>query len=1129
MNKKEKILEKIIELEDDESTIKEYYYKLSTNYEENLENIHKSSEILEKLLELYSDELDALENLDRIYNDTENYPKLVEVYQKKIQHLDSYEEKIALWLQIIDFANEFDNALVIKSYNEIIKLDVDHEDAFNILEESYQNSENWDELISLLNFIIESDGNLKISSMLKLAKVLEDRKDKQEEAISVYLEIVDNFEPENIEATDNLIRIFNELKNWEKLIELYKRFIDIENDETRRVNYFNSLANIYFHQFNDFDTAKDYFDLALQENPASKEASKGLFSIFEAQENWGEIINLLSDVANSTDDADQAAEAYFKIALIHETKLESLEEAKSALELAVDSKYDFIDAIVKLKEISITLEDYESTIPYLESLKDLIEDEAQLIEINNEIGTIYVDKLEDPSSAIYAFEESLNLKVNSSSITHLSRLYFKAEDFDNLNKLYDSYFDIISENDMENRELHYFRRALAKDYLELDSELVYEYSLQAFKLNKLFKENLDLLYKVSVANKSAETVVAVSKQMLVHYFNDIEIDKLGEIYVNLGVFHSDLKEFEKGERYFTRALIIDEYNLDALRFAISSYKRAAQWPKVIEYYNKILKKVNDYDEKLKINYEIALIYKNELKNNSKAIYHFEYLIQENVKNEKILDYMLEIYEELEQNQNVVSTLEEKLNFAEENEAKEAIYYRLADLYYTKFNNVKSSLKYLVKILDFNYKNSKIISSIEKLLTGISAFGDLETIYVNIISKLSSSDVDLVKYIYEKLSVLYTGELQDYEKAVSVYEKLLSIEPSNLVVRKELVDLCERLPQYYKRAIELHLETLKSNNTNIESIHSLVKLYSDSKKYDRAFCYSALLNYLGEANEDEAKFYNAYKPMMQINIGQTLSRATLEKYVYPENTNTSINEIFSRASGIIADFYRKKKVKAISDIDFKKDLMPKETRVYKVASKVMKSVGLADHDFYKSASFKGIRIENTKPNTVVVLGNDMVADRDDIETTFYLGRHLFYLLSEFYLVDISDSVGIGVHDFFKVILSMFIPSISVDKSFAKLQKVLRKNIAGDTSALVEKLTASGSVDLNPWLRNIELTANRVGLIMSGDINRAIKVTKEDKSTFSKLTLKEKMDDLVNYSISEDYLAIRESLNIMISVK
>jgi len=1122
------ILERIIELEEDESVIKEYYYKLSSNYEDNLENAKKASEVLEKLVELHDDELDALENLDRIYNDTENYPKLVEVYKKKIKHIDDYEDKINLWLQIIDFANEFDKNIVIQSYNEIIRLDINNEDAFNILEESYTNTENWDELSELLNFLIESDSNFKIISMLKLAGLLE-TKSNIEEAVSIYLKIIEDYEPENMLAADALIRIFNSQEEWDKLSELYKKLIDVENDIERRVRYFNSLANIYVNKYKDFDMAKEYFDMALQENPASQEATDGLFKIFEEQENWGEIINLLSDVANSTEDTDQAAESFYKIGLIHETKLDSLEEAKSAFELAISNKYDFIDAVVKLKDISIVLEEYESTISYLENIKELIEEESELVSINNEIGDIYIQKLDDPSSAIYAFEESLNLKINSKAIMNLSDLYFIAEDFDSLNKLYDSHFEIILENDRENRELHYFRRAMAKNYLEIESELVYEYSLQAFNLNKLFKENLELLYDVSVKERKSETLVSVAKQRLVHYFDDIEVDKLGDIYVKLGVSFSELKEFEKGEKYFNRALIIDEYNIDALKFAVDSYIRAAQWPKVIEYYNKILKKINDYDEKLKINYEIALIYKNELKNNKKAIHHFEFLIQENLKNITILNHMMDIYEELEDNKNLVITMEEKLNFIESNEEKEAIYYKLADLYYSKFNNIKNSLKYLVKILEFNYKNSKIISSIEKLLTNVSAFADLEKIYTNILSKLSPSDIDLSKYIYDKLSLLYTDQLQDYGKAVSVYEKLIALEPNNKDNRQKLIDLCERLPQFYDRAIDLHLDNLKNANIDFDSLHSLVRLYSEKKKYDRAFCYSALLTYSNQATEDEANFYNSYKPVMQIKINQTLSRATLERYIYPPNTNTDINEVFSRVSGIIADFYRKKKVKAISDIDVKRDLMSKESRVYKVAANIMNSIGLPNYDFYKSASFKGIRIENTKPNSVIVLGNDMVADRDDIETSFYLGRHLFYLLSEFYLVDISDSVGIGVHDFFKVILSVFIPSIQVGKEYAKLQKILRKSTPGDTSALIERLANSGSVDLNPWLKNIELTANRVALVTCGDINRAIKVIREDGSSFSNLSAKEKIDDLIKYSVSEQYLELRESLNIGISVK
>ncbi len=1121
------ILEKIIELEEDESTIKEYYYKLSSNYEDNLENTEKAAEVLENLVALHNDELDALEILDRIYNDTEDYPKLVEIYKKKIKNIDDYEERINLWQQVIDFASEFDKNIVIDAYNEIIRLDINNEEAFKILEENYTKNENWDELAKLLTFLIENDSNFKITSILKMGNLLE-RRGEAEHATSMYFSVIDEYEPENIEAADNLIRILNSEQNWEKLIEIYRKLIDIENDETRRVNYLNSLADIYVKEYQDFDMAKEYFDLALQENPANKEATDGLFKIFEAQENWSEIINLLSDVANSTDDTDQAAEAFYKIGLIHETKLDSPEEAKSAFELALSNKYDFIDAAVKLKDISLGLEDYESTISYLENLKELTEDENKLISINNEIGKLYVEQLDDPSSAIYAFEESLNLNSNKDAIMNLSNLYFIAEDLDNLNKLYDTHFDVILEEDRENRELHYFRRAMAKDFLGAEPELVYEYSLQAFNLNKLFKENLELLYKVAVQSRKSETIISVAKQRLIHYFDNLEVNALGDIYVKLGVSYSDLKEFEKGEKYFNRALIIDEYNIDALKFAVDSYKRAAQWPKVIEYYNKILKRISDYDEKLKIHYEIALIYKNELKNNKKAISHFEFLINENLKNLAILNHMLDIYEELGDFKSLVMTLEEKLDFVEQTEEKEVIYYRLADLYYSKFNNVKNSLKYLVKILEFNFKNSKVITAIEKMLTNVSAFADLEKIYINILSKLSAEDTDLSKYIYEKLSVLYTNQLQNYSKAINIYEKLINLEPNNNVVKQKLIDLCERLPEYYDMAISLHLENLKSG-INFDSLHSLIRLYSEKKKYDRAFCYSALLTYSNEATEDEANFYNSYKPIMQIKINQTLSRATLEKYVYPSGLNTGINEVFSRVSGIIADFYRKKKVKHIPDVDAKRDLMSKESRVYKVAANVMGSIGLPNYDFYKSASFKGIRIENTKPNSVIVLGNDMVADRDDIETSFYLGRHLFYLLSEFYLVDISDSVGIGVHEFFKVILSVFIPGVQVGREYAKLQKVLNKQTPGDTAALIEKLSSSGAIDLNPWLKNLELSANRVGLIMCGDINRAIKVIREDNSSFSKLSLKEKTDDLIKYSVSEKYLELRDALNIGIRVK
>ena len=82
-------------------------------------------------------------------------------------------------------------------------------------------------------------------------------------------------------------------------------------------------------------------------------------------------------------------------------------------------------------------------------------------------------------------------------------------------------------------------------------------------------------------------------------------------------------------------------------------------------------------------------------------------------------------------------------------------------------------------------------------------------------------------------------------------------------------------------------------------------------------------------------------------------------------------------------------------------------------------------------------------------------------------------------------------------------------------------------LVRKFAASqAEVNLNKWWSAVDLTANRVGFILCNDLEVAAKMVSTEPAVLGAKPPKEKVKELVLYSISEEYFQVRAQLGMSI---
>ncbi len=151
-----------------------------------------------------------------------------------------------------------------------------------------------------------------------------------------------------------------------------------------------------------------------------------------------------------------------------------------------------------------------------------------------------------------------------------------------------------------------------------------------------------------------------------------------------------------------------------------------------------------------------------------------------------------------------------------------------------------------------------------------------------------------------------------------------------------------------------------------------------------------------------------------------------------------------------------------------------------------------------------------------------------------GRHLSYMRPGHYLRMLVPT-GSGLRAWLLAAIKTAVGQFPVPKDLAgsvdEHLAAFKKHLAGPQQetlrSLVQKLlSAAPELDLKKWVANVDLTADRVGLILANDLELTTAVVRATPDEAAGVPQKERLKELHLYSVSEDYLALRHKLGIAI---
>jgi tetratricopeptide (TPR) repeat protein len=383
--------------------------------------------------------------------------------------------------------------------------------------------------------------------------------------------------------------------------------------------------------------------------------------------------------------------------------------------------------------------------------------------------------------------------------------------------------------------------------------------------------------------------------------------------------------------------------------------------------------------------------------------------------------------------------------------------------------------------------------------------------------------------------LQAGPMGDVQKALSLYGRIVGLDPTNVTAHSALADLHMRDAASAGQAIDAHRTVVRLEPSSLESLHALFRLWAEQKQTDRAFCVAGVLQFLRTANEAESAFYGEFRNRLPHESRIQLETSELD-LLMPEAVRghplvATLRAVGDQLSRIHPPHFES------SGIDRKADRLKTDHAVYRAIQAVAELFGVDAFEVYQSR--RGLMFLETTEPLAVCVGQDVVRKFNVREQKFLIGRAVLGLRNKTAVLqklskgEVADLIGNSIR-----IVDPDFETLGRQNDEASRQ--LRKAYSRKTLKALElpalEFAAIREVALVELLEGLSLAADRAGLLVCADVATGLNMLMRQDPNYSALrtdtpdpylnALKERHDlrQLLDFALSEDFFNLRQKFGV-----
>jgi len=592
----------------------------------------------------------------------------------------------------------------------------------------------------------------------------------------------------------------------------------------------------------------------------------------------------------------------------------------------------------------------------------------------------------------------------------------------------------------------------------------------------------------------------------------------------------------EAETNFEKALTAAPKHLRSLDGLITLAIEGKEWSRVASFRKKRIDVLDDDDERAAELCKLADVTEQELHDPKKAAEILEAAGSARWGDVGVLTRLERLHTSLRQWPKLLAVLDELCRTTTEPATRSSYRFAQADVVLGRLREESRGLAFLELALDEDPQNDKALSALIAVRTRREEWAELGAVYERLIDRLAGiGDRERAWEVARKLGVLRRDRLLDGPGALEAFRGALEVQPDDVESRAALAELYAAKGER-SLAVAEYERSLLYAPTRAQSYRRLYDLHTRAQRPDRAWLVATCLEELGVADVSHELVIEQFRPDGPIRPTTALEESWWDECLRAPGADPIVNDILRAVSDTaieirLEQLAAKKKLPAL-DPATKQD-KGSTASVVRTFVWAARALGIEVPDLYLLDDVpNGIAaVPAATPGTA--LGPQVRAGMSVQQLAFLAARHLTYYRPEHYAL-VFFPTGADLSSLVLASVRLVIPGISVPPPADGEKGVggeLGNRLSAEKKEALEEAVGrlderGGRLDLMAWIRHVELTAARAGLLLSGDLRAVLRMVKEETRPIGELTFEAKRGDLLAFTSSEGYGKLRERMGVAI---
>lgn len=328
------------------------------------------------------------------------------------------------------------------------------------------------------------------------------------------------------------------------------------------------------------------------------------------------------------------------------------------------------------------------------------------------------------------------------------------------------------------------------------------------------------------------------------------------------------------------------------------------------------------------------------------------------------------------------------------------------------------------------------------------------------------------------------------------------------------------------AITERFTAVVANPRDAERYRELRRAYTQVRRTDGIWTVCQALVTLGAAEDSEQAFYETRRAEAAAHAHLALSPELRARHALPPAADPRVTMVIDYLLPALIERYGRPTIaQGYTDAhraDLSQHSLLSQTLVY--AGRVL-GVELPPVYQHATAPVTIFSIHGDQPS--IALGAHAAALTDGRDAAFVAANHLSYFLPGHYARRLVPQEP-ELRRWVEAAMALSRGASSFEHLSQLEQSMLTTQVDPDERKIIVKeieALEARDIDLEAWFKAVDATADRLGLLLCNDLERACILLRGGEGTGDETT-EARIDQLRIWSVSEDYLAVRAALGIAV---